>query len=196
MQISETLGRIRALPGVIGVHSLDARTLYKVMNEEMSRKSWLGMPLYNEAAKSCFNKDYNICIFSKEFVEPHPGGFITLVDDMGIEVGRFVSRDEREYYVKNTNNVWITNDFVLFPYRMCPGPIYVKMKGMNPTFLASEDGVASASIFYPCKDTDRMLKARYGLDPESEYASAILGLQFTSKERTLMSATGIAGVSF
>ena len=124
------------------------------------------------------------------------GGFITLIDDLGIEVGRFVSRDEREYYARNTNNVWITNDFVLFPYRMCPGPIYVKMKGMNPTFLASEDGVSSASIFYPCEDTDRMLKDRYGLDPNSRYSSAILGLRFASKEGTPISSAGAVEASF
>lgn len=176
MDILETIDRIQSHPDVIGAYSLDPRTLYQVINEESARKSWLGMPLYNLAAKTCLSRKHTLCVFSKNFIEPLADGFIAITDDYGIEVGKYVGPEGKEAHMNNICNVWLTDDIVLFPYKMTNNPISVIMKAIEPTFLGDDYGASSASLFYPCEKTDLILKCRFGIDPDSMYSSAIIGL--------------------
>lgn len=182
MCIQDEIGRILTLPGVVGAYSLDPRTLYKVIGEESVRKNWLGIPLYNEAAKTCLSRKHTVCVFSEGFVEPLTDGFIAMIDDNGIEIGKYVCSEEKELYMNNKDNIWLSKDFVLFPYKMTDCPMSVRMRAIKPTFLGTGYDVSSASLFYPCEKTDRLLKSRYGLDPESKYSSAILGLEFLPQQ--------------
>lgn len=176
MKITNALNVIRGQSNVTGAYVLDAKTLYSVIREESPVKEWLGMPFFNQAADVCLDSSHVVCVFSDGLLEPRMDSSIVIYDNLGIEIGKMIDPSMREMYSSSMYNVWLAEDFVLFSDRVEEGPVAVVMKPIEADFLKENSDIESASLFYPNKHTDLMLRERFGVDTGNGCSSAIIGI--------------------
>ncbi len=182
MEIQNTLKAVRNQSSVIGAHILDAKTLYGVIKEESNVRKWLGMPFYNQAAKMCLECSYVICVFSEGLLELHMDGSIVMYDNLGIEIGKMIDPSMKDTFYNSAYNVWLTEDFVLFSDRITAGPVAVVMKPINVDFLKDNPDVEFASLFYPNRHTDLMLRERFDIGLDVRCSSALIGINRRTSE--------------
>lgn len=182
MEIINTLKAVRNQSSVIDAHILDAKTLYGVIKEESPVKEWLGMPFYNQAAKVCLECSYAICVFSEGLLEPNMDSSIVMYDNLGIEIGKMIDSSMKDTFYNSAYNVWLTEDFVLFSNRITAGPVAVVMKPIGVDFLKDDPDVEYASLFYPNRHTDLMLRERFDIGLDVSCSSAIIGINRRAPE--------------
>ncbi len=182
MEISNTLKTIKSHPNVTEAHILDAKTLYSVIREESPAREWLGMPFFNQAAKVCLESSYAVCVFSNGLLEPRMDGSIVIYDNMGIEIGKMIDHSMKGVYSACIHNIWLAEDFVLFSDRVEEGPVAVVMKPIDADFLKDDPDVESASLFYPGRYTDIMLRERFKVESGEGCSSAIIGINRKAPE--------------
>ena len=188
MEISNTLKTIKSHPNVTEAHILDAKTLYGVIREESLAREWLGMPFYNQAAKVCLESSYVVCVFSNGLFEQHMDGSIVIYDNLGIEIGKMIDHSMKDTYSACVHNIWLAEDFVLFSNRVTECPVAVVMKPIKTDFLKDDPDVESASLFYPGRYTDIMLREHFDVEPGAGCSSAIIGINRKAPEKKHVTA--------
>ncbi|MCQ2079050.1 MAG: hypothetical protein MJZ38_03210 [archaeon] len=176
MSIKQVLADISRIEGVYKVFAVDLSTALRVEIQESPRRMW-GYTHENRAREECRNRQFAVCVFSRNFIE-EPTEMLSVMTDCtgeiyGHDVPRGMSRDQ----VKG-GAVWVSDSFVVYPELMPKSDLKWVVMPHQMHCIGEEQGVKNVIAFNPSIETDLFLKRRLGYTKHEDATSTIIAMDF------------------
>ncbi len=177
MLLEEILGRLREEVGAVRVEVMPDDLCEKIVAEEATVEAAMGnMPVINTGLDECMGRDVRICVFENdEFWHPAIRT-MRMVGEDGQEVGHDLTPDEIPEFMKRSDVMFISDDFVMYPEVEIAGTPSMEMLAVE--YVCRDGWIPREQkpiIWYPSSTSDEIIRRYFG-QPDDGTATGMLAL--------------------
>lgn len=161
--------------GALDAIAMDDIISRTIRDEEESIKSMTGVEVVNEAYREAFSRDVRICMFCDRRMATHDDSTMVLEDLEGNVLGMTLNEEMVPEYQGRSDVVWVSDDFIIFPYVEPRGGERFILKPMKFPVLSEKEGYYDVVMCSPAPSSDVRLKKYYNKSLNEETATLIVG---------------------
>ena len=165
---------VRGLKGVKWAFYLDKEILEKLRVEESTVRSMGSIPVDNQGFLQALTRESVICIVKDPRFRPPPEPTVVLMGSNGNLLGEEVFPFTMHKYDGRDDIVWMGDGFVCFLGVEAGGSEQFVMPPVSFPELNESNGCKDVISCSPAPTSDRMMRAYYGLEDDSRYASVLV----------------------
>lgn len=166
--------KLRSADGVLDLSPMDSEVSNSVWVVERDIKTQTGLEYINEGYDEAMGRDIRVCLFCDPTFDVPEEGRMYLKCEDGTILGNSVYSWEMETYACRDDVIWVSEDFVVYPYaRGCGRERFVLSAKPFP-YLEGTDECRDAIVTVPTGAADIILKGRYGVENRREISTVVV----------------------
>ena len=161
--VPRVLEYLKTVKGVLDAYEMDDDTSKSVWDVERSVRTRIDSGYRNEGYDAAMEREHRVCVFYDNTYIFGKRSILKLMDSERTIMGTNVSPGEMEEFRARDDVIWVSDDFVVFPFVKGVGEeTFVLLPFPMEEVEQNVPGVKDAIGTSPTTSSDRALKKRFG----------------------------------
>ena len=161
--VSDVIDYIRTVKGVLDVHEMDDEISNRLWDVERSVRTTNDNNYKNIGYDMAMERGHRLCVFYDDTYIFGLRSILKLMDSEGKILGTNLNPQEIEGYKDRDDVIWVSEDFIVFPYIEPKGEeTFVLLPMELDEVEENVEGCRDAIATSPTGASDEMLKERFG----------------------------------